>query len=204
MKKALSLAFIPLFFLNCATEKEDSNLIKPTSKGIKSITINYQDQERLDKYMETARKAISDSLPKLDYSLIEDDEEVAALKESREKLIESLLKDYLFKDRNSEEYENTYADIEISQENWPLIINELKKPKKKKGIFSLTRNPMGVTNTIRILYDNGKETKVVLNLVNYYKINGQWYYYGNRGGPNFRIIHEIIEKEGAKEASLRK
>jgi hypothetical protein len=204
MKHTIFLILFYLSLTNCATEKEASNLIKPTSKGIKSITINYQDQEKWDKYIETIRSSISDSLPKLDYSLIEDDEEVAALKEGRERLIESLLKDYLFKDKYSKEYYNTYVDLEISQENWGLIINELKRPKKKKGIFSLTRNPIDVTNTIRISYDNGKETKVVLFLANYYEINGDWYYYGNRGGPNFRIIHEIIEKEGAKEASLRK
>jgi len=200
MKNALFLAFLPLFFLNCATDKEPSNLIKPTNKGIKSITINYQDQEKLDKYIETKRNSIIDSLPKLDYSLIEDDEELtAAVKEGREQLIESTLKDYLFRDRHSKEYYNTYADIEISPENWGLIMNELKKPKKKIGIFTPVRQPGDVSSSIKIVYDNNKETKISLFHFNYYEINDDWYYYGNRGGPNFGVIDKIIEKENAKE-----
>ena len=199
MKNIAFLLIIPLFFLNCDPDKEPSNLIKPTNKGIKSITINYQNKEKLDKYTETIRNSIRDSLPEPDYSIIEDDEElVTALKERREKLIESMLEDYLFKDRHSEEYYNTYENVEISRENWDLIINELNKPKKKKGIFSPTRNPVGVTYSISILYDNDKETRVTVFRVNYYMINDDWYYYGNRGGPSFKVIGEIIDKEQSK------
>jgi len=195
----LFLLILPLFFLNCATDSKPLNLIKPVNKGIKSITIYYQNKEKLDTYMETARKSIRDSLPQQDYSIIEDDEElIAALKERREQLVESMLEDYLFKDRHSEEYYDTYEDMEISRENWDLIINELQKPKKKKGIFSLTRNPMGVTYSISILYDNGKETKVTVFRVNYYMINDDRYYSGNRGGPDFKAIGEIIAKEQGK------
>ena len=172
MKKTLFMAFMPLFLINCATDTEPSNYIKPSNKGIKSITAHILDQEKLKEYIETKRKALND------YSSDEED---------------------LLRFDHSEEYENTYVYIDISKDNWETIINELTKPKKKKGIFSPTRNPLGSLWSIRVVYENNKETKLTLFKVNYYVINEDWYYYGNRGGPSFKVIREIIDKESARE-----
>jgi len=175
MKKALFLAFLSIFVLNCATDTEPSNYIKPTNKGIKSVTAYIQDQVKLKEYIEAKRKALND------YSSDEED---------------------LLRFDHSEEYENTYVYVDISKENWEKIINELKKPKKKKGIFSFTRNPLGLLWSIKIVYENNKETKLVLFKINYYDINGDWYHYGYKGGPNFGVIEEIIKKERSRETQI--
>jgi len=129
-----------------------------------------------------------------------------------EKYIEALRKEsdsdasdeeLLLNNLNREEYDLTYVEIGVSRENWETIINELNKPKKKTGIFTFMfgGSPVGIEKSIKILYDNGKETHVTLFLVEYYKINDQWYFYNNKGGPRFGVINEIIEKERTKAVS---
>jgi len=166
MKNVIFLVFLPLFFLNCATEPGAPKLIKPTNENIQKITINYQDHYEVEKYIESLRRA------KPDYKSGDD-----------------VVLDY-----NSKEYKNTYVDIDISEEYWDLIINELKKPKKKLSIFASTERPSYYLR-IRILYDNNKETRVSLSRFSFYTINNDSYHYDKTLGPNFTVLDEIIEKE---------
>jgi len=195
------LLIIPLFFLNCAPDSESPNLRKPTLKGIKSIVFCYQSQEKYDNYAQTARESIINSLVNLDESLIEDTELLAGLRDGKSQLIESQLEDYLFKDRNSEEYQATFVDMEVKEEYWEMVINELRKPKKKKGIFSLTRQPGGFYSSIKITYIDGKETNVILFLYNYFDINDVWYHYGK--GANFSFMDEIITSQNGQRRKGR-
>jgi len=201
MKNIAFLLIIPLFFLNCDPDKEPSNLIKPANKGVKSIVFRYQSQEKYDNYVQKARESIINSLAKFDESLIEDTELLAGLREGESQLIETQLEDYLFKDRNSEEYQATFVDMEVKEEYWEMVINELKKPKKKKGIFSLTRQPGGFHSSIKITYIDGKETEVTLFMYNYFDINNVWYHYGK--GANFSFMDEIITKQNGQRQKGR-
>jgi len=94
-----------------------------------------------------------------------------------------------------DESSETFVETDVSKEYWDSLITELMKPKKKVGIFTSVRNPGDITFSITILYENNKETQIDLFQYNYYSINNEWYYYGNRSGPDFKIIYDITGKE---------
>ena len=170
MKKMVFAIITAVCFIGCVSSQQNGNLVGFRDKNIKKIVLNYQDTE---KYNE------------LYNSLLEEygQEEVDRLERQYDV--------YLFLHLRYEEYMETFADMEVSNEYWELIINELKKPKKKVGIFTPKSQPGPYQASIKIIYNNDKETNITLYLYNYYTINGERYYYGK--GPNFGFIKEITK-----------
>jgi len=94
----------------------------------------------------------------------------------------------------SDEYYDTFFELDVDQQHWSFIIKELKKLKKKVGIFTYVRNPGGMAGSITVIYNDGKETYVYLSRMNYFQINNVWYHYGH--GPSFGFMWEMIEDSG--------
>jgi len=106
--------------------------------------------------------------------------------------LEKTSEEYLIRQYyGSDEYYDTFFEIDVKQEYWSSIIKELNKPKKKVGPFTSKRNPGGGIGSITVTYNNGKETYIYLSRINYFQINNVWYHYGH--GPNFGFMREIIE-----------